>query len=362
MVETFKADQSEATTEESLGLELMIKSWGESMTDLANQIQREFPFKSEFYTTLEESLKPFQERFQRAVEWPFSWNQSTQSREKREKAGNKSLKREPLAEKMATAMKNWQTIAGLITSPGSISAMFNGISTLPEIVTEFSSSTMSSLSEIHQKMMESANRMGKSVEAYNFNSMDETLFHLWGQIYEKEFRKFLKLPQFGLAREYQERSNDMTDKFNLVHNHLAQFLHLLALPFQRSALVMQEQIQTLAERGELPEDPKVYYQMWIKILEGHFMTLFQTSEYIDALSKTLSAMGSFFQSRENVLEDMLHSLPVASRSEMDDLAREFHQLKKEIRMLKKKELLRDLPRNNFPLPNNNFPPAGIQPS
>lgn len=361
MVENFKADKFEAKTEDSFGLELLIKSWGESMTDLTNQMQREFPFKSRFYTTLEESFKPFQERFQRALEWPFSWNQPTQFSETKERTDKESLKREPLTE-MATAIKNWQTIAGLITSPGSISAMLKGVRTLPEIVTALSSSTMSGISEIHQKIVESTNRMGKSVEAYNFNSMDETLFQLWGQLYEKEFRKFLKIPQFGLAREYQEKSNDMVDKFNLVHNHLAQFLHLLALPFQRSAVVMQEQIQTLAERGELPEDPNVYYQMWIKILEGHFMTLFQTPEYIDALSNLLFSIGNFFQSREDVLEDILRSLPVASRSEMDDLAREFHQLKKEFRALKKKELLRDMTRNTMSLPKNNFPPPGIQPS
>jgi len=108
------------------------------------------------------------------------------------------------------------------------------------------------------------------------------------------------------------------------------------LPFQRSAVVMQEEIQALAEKGELSEDPQFYYQKWVKVLEGHFMTLFQTPEYIDALTKAIGSMSQFTSSKECVIEDLLRNLPVASRSELDDVAKELHQLKKEIRNLKKK--------------------------
>ncbi|SLM32337.1 PHA synthase subunit [Desulfamplus magnetovallimortis] len=341
--------------DDPFGFESMMKTWTESINTLAggmlNMPQTQFPFQSPFVTPFQDSgsvfqeglssffSSPFQNTMQNPFQWPFGWNQAGTEGNKDASADTENRKNttKDAMSAMVTAMKNWQTISGAMVSPASISALFKGIGTMPEMLTNFAQSTMNGLGEIHKKLMESASRMGESAEAYKFDNMDENVFHLWAELYEKEFRKFLHIPQLGLAREYQEKVNDMMDKFNQFQNHLAEFFRVLSLPFQRSAVVMQEEVHALSEKGELPEDPKFYYQMWIKILEGHFMTLFQTPEYIETLSKTLSSMSCFSSSREKVLEDMLKSLPVASRSELDDLAREFSQLKRDIRALKKKK-------------------------
>ena len=39
------------------------------------------------------------------------------------------------------------------------------------------------------------------------------------------------------------------------------------------------------KQESFPEDPKAYYQMWIKILEGHYMTLFQSPDYVKTLGE-----------------------------------------------------------------------------
>ena len=153
---------------------------------------------------------------------------------------------------------------------------------------------------------------------------------------EKEFRQFFKIPQLGLARTYQEKLNTAMDAYNRFQSTLAEFLRMLGLPFHRSLAVMQEQMGQLAEKGELPEDTQVYYRNWVKVLEGHFMTLFQTPEYGQALSRTITAMTEFSQAKDAVIEDLLKGFPVASRSEVDDLAREVHTLKKRIRQLERK--------------------------
>lgn len=303
--------------EDPFGLESMMNTWTKSMGDLMGGMAN----------TGETSQMPFP--FQTPLQWPFQSSEWTPFKETSRESSTTMAG-------MATAMKNWQTLTGAMASPQSISALFKGVGTLPEMLMNFNSSSMSGLGEIHQKIMESVARMGESAEAYKFDNMDENAFHVWADLYEKEFRKFLHIPQLGLTREYQEQFNDMTDKYNLLQAHLGEFLRLLSLPFHRSAPVMQEEIRALAEKGELSEDPKFYYQMWIKILEGHFMTLFQTPEYTAALSKTISSLSRFSQSKNKVLEDMLKSLPIASQSELDDLGQEVYQLKREIRALKKK--------------------------
>ncbi|MBF0468282.1 MAG: hypothetical protein HQK61_05275 [Desulfamplus sp.] len=330
-------------TDDPLGIESMIKTWTKSVNDLmggeytqGKMPQMPFPFfQSPFQPSFDSPIQSmFQHVFQQNQDgsgktpfyWPFQYGDSS----KKTTGDQKDV-----MSAITNAMKNLQTITAAMSSPESMAALFKGIGTMPEMLMNFTHSTISGMAEIHQKMAESASRMGESVKAYNFDNIDKDMFKVWSEIYEKEFRKFLQIPQLGLTREYQEKINDMTDRFNICQAQMADFLRILSLPFQHSAVVMQEEIQALAEKGALSEDPQFYYQMWVRILEGHFMTLFQTPDYIDALTKTIGAMSQFNSSKQSVIEDILSTLPVASRSELDDVARELHQLKKEIRNLRK---------------------------
>jgi polyhydroxyalkanoate synthesis regulator phasin len=76
--------------------------------------------------------------------------------------------------------------------------------------------------------------------------------------------------------------------------------------------------------------------MWLKILEGHYMTLFKSQEYTQALGKTLGSMEEFTMARQELLQDALQSLPVATDKDMDELYKELYELKKRIKQLEKK--------------------------
>ncbi len=251
-----------------------------------------------------------------------------------EQKGEKEPGNETMAA-MGTFLKTWQTVASAMATPESFAAFLKGSGAAPEMSTRFGHALMKSLSELQTKMIQGAARLGESVEAYNFEKIDENIFHVWADLYKTEFQKFFQVPQLGLTRQYQERVNLMLDTYHLFQANQAELLRLLCLPFQRSFGVMQEKITTLTETGKLPDDSNDYYQMWIKVLEGHFMTLFQTPEYIEALTKTISSMTHFTAAKDAVLEDMLKGLPIAKKSEMDDLEREVYRLKRRIRNLEK---------------------------
>jgi hypothetical protein len=148
----------------------------------------------------------------------------------------------------------------------------------------------------------------------NSRDIDENMFRAWTDIYEKEFQQFFQIPQLGLMRTYQEKANQVADKYNLFQSTLSEFLSLLGLPFNRSMQVMQEKLGEMAEGGELSDDTKVYYNMWVKVLEGHFMTLFQTPEYVDTLTRTVNALADFSAARNAALED---HIKYAARGQTD---------------------------------------------
>ncbi|MGD8961336.1 MAG: poly(R)-hydroxyalkanoic acid synthase subunit PhaE [Desulfobacterales bacterium] len=234
------------------------------------------------------------------------------------------------------AMKTWQVLSSTMARPEIMDSMFKGSGTMPDILIQLAQSSIAGFLEYQQKWFERAGRIGKTTEAYTFEDLDENAFRAWNEIYEKEFRQFFNIPQLGLTRFYQEKVNQTLDKFNLFQTTIGEFIRLLYLPVTKSFSVIQEKLEELSEAGELPEDPQKYYQMWIKILEGHYMTLFQSTEYIETMGKTLDAMSEFSAAKNDLLEDMLNMLPIPKQKDMDDLYKEIYLLKKRIKALEKK--------------------------
>jgi polyhydroxyalkanoate synthase subunit PhaE len=238
---------------------------------------------------------------------------------------------------IATALKNWQALALSASTPESVLAFLKGGSTMPEMMLKLSQTSMDGMADWHQSLLQRFSRLGESVEAYQFQDIDENLGRLWTDIYEKEFHQFFQLPQLGLMRQYQERVNQASDKYHLFQSKLSEYLNMLSIPFSRAAQAMQEKVRQMMEAGELPDDTKVYYNMWIKILEGHFMTLFQTPEYVTSLGCTLNALADFTAARDAVIEDALSILPVARQTDLDDVSRELFALKKRLAKLEKEQ-------------------------
>jgi len=235
------------------------------------------------------------------------------------------------------ALKNWEALSAAMSAPESMQSLFQGAGAMPEMLAKLAQTGFSSFLEMQQKVVERASRLGDHVDAYTFTDIDENLFRTWTDMYEKEFSRFFQIPKLGLVREYQERITQAMDAYNRHQATLNEFLRLLALPVSRSFGVLQEQVTALAEKGDLPEDGRTYYDMWIKVLEGHYMTLFQTPEYVETLARTLSNLSVFQAARDAMVEDMLSGLPVPVQSEIDELYEEVHRLKRRLRALEKEK-------------------------
>jgi len=87
---------------------------------------------------------------------------------------------------------------------------------------------------------------------------------------------------------------------------------------------------------KFPEDFKEYYKRWLKILEGHYMTLFQSAEYIRTLTHTLHALEDFTTAKQELLSEAMAALGLPTRREMDDLYREIYLLKKSVKVMARK--------------------------
>ena len=233
-------------------------------------------------------------------------------------------------------LKTWQTMLSIGSEPETIDSALKGLNALPEIAMRMAKTGWDGYFHLQQQWLAGVSRLGEQVEAHEFEHLDQDAFKAWLEIYEKDFRQLFTIPQLGLTRVYQERVNQALDKFNQFQLVAARFLFLLYLPVEKSLRAMGERLEQLSKESCLPDDFKEYYNVWIKTLEGHYMTLFKAPEYTQALSKALNATQDFITARDELLTDVLKTLPLPTNKDIDELYKELYLLKKKVKELTKK--------------------------
>ena len=247
-----------------------------------------------------------------------------------------TVKRTRMQESWESTLKMWEPILTKLSEPDAPDAFSKGMEALPEIVLKMIKAGWEGYFDLQQREMERLKRIGKHSEGYTFEDLDQNIFRAWKEIYEKEFKQVLNIPQMGLTSLYQTRMNQAVDKFNVFQAAAAELSRVLFLPVEKSFRVMQEKVGELTKEGKHPENTRDYYVMWLRILEGHYMSLFKSAEYSAVLSNTLEAMEDFLGARKKVLQDVLQTLPVATSKDMEELSRQVYLLNKKVKELAKK--------------------------
>jgi polyhydroxyalkanoate synthase subunit PhaE len=266
------------------------------------------------------------------------WSNLAEAISKTEDAGAKPQPgaNNRFAEQWQKNLNSMKIFSQVMSEPESAAAAIKAINTLPEIILKMAKSGWEASSQMQRHLLEKAGKIGQQTEAYNFDNLDQEVFKTVTDIYEKELRKYFHIPQLGLTRFYQERFNKLLDKQNILETTLAEFLSVLSLPIEKSFKVLQESLQKLAQEGNMPKETKEHYAMWVKILEGHYMTLFKSQEYADELHNTISKLEDYVLAKNDILQDLLQFFPVPTNKEMDVLYKEFHLLKNRVKELEKK--------------------------
>jgi hypothetical protein len=252
----------------------------------------------------------------------------------KDRAGSKEPNR--FSEAWNAGLRAWAAAQSSMGKTDVAESLIRSMESLPEISLRLMQTGMNGFSLFQQRWAERLVKLNDSSGPYDFTDLDKDFLNRWTEIYEKEFRQFLKLPQLGLTRFYQERFNEAMDRYNLLQAAMTEFIHLFSVPVEKSLQVMNRKMAEMAKEGTVPEDSRELYKMWIKVLEGHYMTLFQSAEYTSAMAKTIDALNTFINARQKVMDTILQFVPLPSQKEMDEMYKEIYHLKKRLRALEKK--------------------------
>lgn len=240
-----------------------------------------------------------------------------------------------VVESLLATVKMWQTMMSAVSQPSEINQLFKGAETAPGIALGFTQTCLQGMTRLQAQAGEWIQNRGTSLSAADMQELDRELIKNLTETYEKEFSRYLKLPQIGLSRLYQERVLCVMDKQNSLQLALSEFLHMLYLPIERSLNSLQKEMTEMAQAGPMDERSKTYYDLWIKLLEGHYMELFKEPEYADAMGNTLCALNEYVGARQSVINDILQQINIPTYQDIDDLSEELYLLKKRIRLLEK---------------------------
>lgn len=241
-----------------------------------------------------------------------------------------------VVESLQATGKMWQAMMDSMSHPDGWEHLYKATEMTPGIVMGFSETCMQGITSIHTQAADWIQSRGASLSATDMQELDRELIKNLTETYEKEFSRYLKLPQIGLTRLYQERMLRVVDKQNSLHLVAMEFVHMLYLPIERSIKSLQEKMVEMAEEGPLDDKSKTYYNLWIKLLEGHYMELFKQPEYADAMGNTLCALNEYVEARQTVVNDLLKQANIPTYQDMDELSKELYLLKKRVRLLEKK--------------------------
>jgi hypothetical protein len=234
-----------------------------------------------------------------------------------------------------SSLKLWQAFFSLLTEPGTVAAVFQGIRAPSEIILRMAQAGWGGYFYLHQQWLEGWQEGLPLAGDYDYENLDQDIFKICSEIYENDFRQLMNLPHLALTGHTQERLNWATEKFHQFQAAMAEFIYLVFLPVKKSLRAMRG-VGGSGRQERPPEDFKEYYKGWLKILEGHYMTLFQSAEFTRTLSHTLNALEDFSTAKEELLAEAMAALALPSRRDLDELYREIYLLKKNMKLMAKK--------------------------
>ncbi len=166
------------------------------------------------------------------------------------------------------------------------------------------------------------------------------LYAKMNNVFGKTFEPLLKLVNPGKEKENVEETIALLDKvteYSIKQSELqAQLYKTMQSSMETLAKETQEKYKDLKAGSFTMPTPQEMYNEWVKTNEKTFSDLFATDEFskvkAEALTLTMDVKKHFQKQFENVFEQY----PVAFKSEMEEVYKTMHELKRTVKELQTK--------------------------
>jgi hypothetical protein len=207
------------------------------------------------------------------------------------------------------------------------------------------------LMQLQKQLAETANFSGNAAKPWmdaTFNNMQlfpkladgqpDTLIKMFQNVYSafnQSVGSNANMPAVGKDREKAELLGQCIQDLSGYAAKNAEMQHTLYLTGLNA---MENVVKVLADKVENGEEEfkfEAFFDLCIDTNEKTYYALFQTQEYAKLKGDVLEAGLKARQGYTKLMESVLYDLPIALRSEMDDLYKTVYELRKKVKMLEK---------------------------
>lgn len=157
----------------------------------------------------------------------------------------------------------------------------------------------------------------------------------WEKSYENTFGKFVSAPTFGKDMAFwqnQKSSFDSYIKYNIASTKFYMSLAEIARDGTRQTL---DEYVAMRKEGTEPKTFDEFYKYWNKTVSKAYDKVLFSDEISTLAGNMVNEMANFKMEYDKLCEMWLANMPIPKKSDMDDLYKTVHEMKKELRALKR---------------------------
>jgi class III poly(R)-hydroxyalkanoic acid synthase PhaE subunit len=161
------------------------------------------------------------------------------------------------------------------------------------------------------------------------------LSNLYREAYQGTFARLVASPGLGMTREFNEKFQLGFDAWVSWQLATLEYQGVVSEIWERAFKQFQEDLISLAEKGEQIETLRDFVLLWTRGAEQVFTDAFQTESYVLAQGQMLNAAMAYRVHEREIIEVFLNLYDLPTRSELDETHRRIYELRKEVKALKK---------------------------
>ncbi|HIK56962.1 MAG TPA: class III poly(R)-hydroxyalkanoic acid synthase subunit PhaE [Synechococcales cyanobacterium M55_K2018_004] len=158
----------------------------------------------------------------------------------------------------------------------------------------------------------------------------------WNLLYEQSFGSLMQSPLLGPAREFNGKLLRAFDAWVDLYRASIDYQVVMTDVQVRALEELMRQLITKAEKGETIKDWKQFQQLWGVVADDVFEKAFCDEANLKVRGRFINALNTYRLHQQALMELWMQAVNIPTRTELDEVHKNFYELRKEVKALKKK--------------------------
>jgi hypothetical protein len=211
----------------------------------------------------------------------------------------------------------------------------DGMAQLQKQMTQFSAQLASNSEHFVKPWADAAKQNLQSFPRFSEGHPEELMkmFHTTFNAFDNTVGRSFHVPAVGKDREKLELMSRCIDDMSVYTAKHTEYQHMMYLTALDAMEKVMAELAEKVEAGEETDRFDGFLDLWVEVNEKTYYALFQIEEFSqlkdEVLVSGLNARKHYFK----LMEMYLFDLPIALRSEMDDLYKTIYELRKKVKKM-----------------------------